>query len=46
MVKGYRRKGEGSFSVKPSGNLEYKFRYTDEYGRRKFKKTRSIRSNK
>ena len=42
MVKGHRRKGEGSFSVKPSGNLEYKFRYTDEYGRRKTKSVSGV----
>ena len=37
MTKERRKKGEGSWKVTPAGNIEYRFRYTDEYGRRKYK---------
>ena len=42
MAKEYRRKGEGNFSVTPSGGLAYRFRYTDEYGRRRSKSVSGI----
>lgn len=37
MTEKRRKKGEGSWKVTPAGNIEYRFRYTDEYGRRKYK---------
>lgn len=42
MKKKRNANGEGHFRVKESGSVEYTFRYTDEYGRRKYKSVSGI----
>ena len=37
MAEKRRKKGEGHWRITKAGNIEYRFRYTDEYGRRKYK---------
>ncbi len=37
MAQKRRKKGEGHWRITKAGNIEYRFRYTDEYGRRKYK---------
>ena len=36
------RNGEGSWRELPSGNIEYRFTYTDEYGMKKRKSVTGI----
>lgn len=42
MAEKRRKKGEGHWKVTKAGNIEYRFRYTDEYGRRKYKSVTGI----
>lgn len=37
--------GEGHFRVKESGSIEYIFRYTDEYGRKRYKSVSGVDEN-
>ena len=37
MTQKRRKKGEGYWRETKTGNIEYRFRYTDEYGRKKYK---------
>lgn len=42
MEKKRNPNGDGHFRVKDSGSIEYVFRYTDEYGRRKYKSVSGV----
>ena len=45
MERKRRKKGEGHWKITEAGNIQYTFRYTDEYGRRKYKSVRGIDEN-
>ena len=42
MAEKRRKKGEGHWRITNTGKIEYRFRYTDEYGRKKYKSVTGV----
>ena len=42
MAEKRRKKGEGHWRITNTGKVEYRFRYTDEYGRKKYKSVTGV----